>query len=294
MSLTMAVTRTLVRFTPKHTATAESMRESLALRKPPAPVTRAAHRVAHVDESLVNGCTVIRLRPKGPPNGAHLVYTHGGAYVSSILATHWNLLAGLIARSGVSITVPLYGRAPEHHVDEAYELLDAVYEKARADFGDRVFVGGDSAGGGLALGQAQRFRDDGKTPPAGVILLSPWLDVTMTNPDIVPLEPLDHMLGVGGLAEAGRLWAGKRDTRDPLVSPLFGSMQGLPPVFTYQGDRDLLLPDTKLLKRAIGAAGGRAELRIYRGAIHVFVGAPWTPEARRALSRISEVLRGSV
>ncbi|MEF2977387.1 alpha/beta hydrolase fold domain-containing protein [Subtercola sp. YIM 133946] len=292
MSLTMALTRGLLRFTPTNTATPQTLRAALADRKPPAPVTRAIRRVARVERSVVNGCPVIRLTPKAHASGNHLIYTPGGAYVSPILATHWNILAGLIERSGVSVTVALYGLAPEHHVDEAYDLLDTLYEAAQAEFGGRVFVGGDSAGGALALGQAMRYRDAAKPPPLGVVLISPWVDATMSNPEIGALARLDPMLGAAGLAEAGRWWAGTSDVRDPLVSPLFGRLDALPPVYIYQGDRDLLVADAKLLTRRIAQTGGRAELRIYPGAIHVFVGAPWTPEARRALRHLGAVLRG--
>ncbi|MCU1480305.1 MAG: hypothetical protein JWQ19_1091 [Subtercola sp.] len=330
MSLTMAATRGLLRLTPKRTATAESLLEALPQRKAPAAVTAAVHRVAHVEESVVEGRPVIRLTPRSGASGAELIYTHGGAYVNPILAAHWRILATLVATSGVSVTVPLYALAPEHHVDEVYPLLDALYEQALArssdsrtrnsggdpgdsqaptvgghDTGDsapataphptggsRVFLGGDSAGGGLALGQALRLRDAGRPAPAALILLSPWVDVTMTNPAIPATAPLDHMLGAGGLAEAGRLWAGETDVRSPLVSPLFGALDGLPPVYTYQGDHDILVADAKKLTRGIRSAGGQAELRLYRGAIHVFVGAPWTPEARRrALRHIAAVLR---
>ncbi|UFS59230.1 alpha/beta hydrolase [Subtercola endophyticus] len=292
MSLTMAATRGLLRLTPKRTATAESLLEALPRRKAPAPVTAAVHRVAHVEESVVEGRPVIRLTPKAGASGAELLYTHGGAYVNPILATHWRILATLVASSGVTVTVPLYGLAPEHHVDEVYPLLDALYDDAQARSSrSRVFLAGDSAGGGLALGQALRLRDEGRPAPAALILISPWVDVTMTNPAIPATAPLDHMLGAGGLAEAGRLWAGEMDVRSPLVSPLFGALDGLPPVYTYQGDHDILLADAKKLTRGIRSAGGHAELRLYRGAIHVFVGAPWTPEARRALRHIAGVLR---
>ncbi|BDZ52010.1 hypothetical protein GCM10025867_42510 [Frondihabitans sucicola] len=99
------------------------------------------------------------------------------------------------------------------------------------------------------------------------------------------------MLGAPGLAAAGRLWAGDLDPRDPIVSPLFGDLSGLPPVHTYQGDHDLLYADAEELTRRILRTGGLTELRVTRGGFHVFPGAPWIPEARLTLRRMSRVLR---
>jgi acetyl esterase/lipase len=93
------------------------------------------------------------------------------------------------------------------------------------------------------------------------------------------------MLARDGLVAAGRWWAGDRDPADPVVSPVRGDLSGLPPVFAYAGDRDLLTPDVKRLAAGVTAAGGRVELRLYRGAFHDFVGAPWTPDAVGAPTR---------
>ncbi|ARC57776.1 Putative acetyl-hydrolase LipR [Frondihabitans sp. 762G35] len=292
MSLSLRVTRELLRLRPSSTRSVDSLRKAIRSRGDAAPIPRALHRVARVRETLVNEQRVVHLEPLSGAAGSHLIYTHGGCYTFPLLGAHWGLLASLVARAGVSVTVPLYGLAPEHTVDEAYELLDRVYREAIVAHGGPVFLGGDSAGGGLALGQAQRYRDAGKVAPAGILLISPWVDATMANPDIGPLERRDRMLGRAGLVEAGRLWAGPRDTRDPLVSPLLGDLSGLPPVHVYQGDHDLFLADAKRLARGIHDAGGQVELRITRGGFHDFPAAPWLPEARRAVGRMAEVLQG--
>jgi epsilon-lactone hydrolase len=291
MSLRMAVTRGLLRFRPRSSTSVETLRAALAKRGPDAPVTKAVERVAVVTTSTVNEQTVVHLTPRRAAPSGHLIYTHGGSYAFPIIGLHWNMLAALVEQSGVSVDVPLYPLAPEHTADETYELLDRVYREAVAAHGPRVFLGGDSAGGGLALGQALRYRDADKILPRAIILIAPWVDVTLTNPGIAEVAPRDAMLAVPGLVEAGRLWAGDLDVRDPLISPIFGDLSGLPPVHTYQGDRDVLVADAKELTRRILRAGGQAELRLTRGGFHVFPAATWTPEARRALGRMAAVLR---
>ncbi|MCU1529172.1 MAG: hypothetical protein JWP75_2935 [Frondihabitans sp.] len=291
MSIRMAVTRGLLRFRPRSTESVETLQRAIAKRGPDAPVTSALERVAEVTTSTVNEQTVVHLIPRHTAPSGHLIYTHGGAYTFPLIAPHWGILATLIEQAGVSVDVPLYPLAPEHTADETYELLDRVYREALAAHGTRIFLGGDSAGGGLALGQALRYRDADKILPRALVLISPWVDVTMSNPGIAEVAPQDRMLAVPGLVEAGRLWAGALDVRDPLISPLYGDLKGLPPVHTYQGDRDIFVADAKELTRRILRAGGQAELRLTRGGFHVFPGAPWTPEAKRALSRMAAVLR---
>ena len=291
MSLSMRLTRSLLRFRPVSTQSADSIRLRAEHRKPAVAVSRGIRRIADVDETVVDGCPVIHLTPKSGAGGSHLVYLYGGAYVQSMLHVHWTIISTLIRQSGVSVTVPQYGLAPEHTVDEAYALLDAVYDGLIATPGTRVFLSGDSSGGGLALGQAIRLRDAGRPLPAGVILISPWLDATMSNPKVAALEPLDRMLGRAGLVEAGRWWAGNHDPRSPLVSPIVDSLANLPPVHTYQGGWDLFAADAWEMTDKIRGAGGDAELHLYPDAFHVFVGAPWTPEARAALRDIARLLR---
>lgn len=255
-------------------------------------MSRGVRRIADVDETVVNGCSVVRLTPTsaGDRTPSHVVYLYGGAYVSPMLATHWTIISTLIRRSGVTVTVPRYGLAPEHTVDDAYALLDAIYDDLVAAPDTRVFLAGDSSGGALALGQSIRLRDAGRPLPAGVILISPWLDATMSNPKVPALEPLDRMLGREGLVEAGRWWAGGHDPRSPLVSPIFGDLAELPPVHTYQGGWDLFAADAQDLTDKICATGGAADLHLYPDAFHVFVGAAWTPEARDALRDIASLL----
>lgn len=290
MSIRLALTRGLLRTLPRHTATAESLRASLPARGAAAGAGGAVRRVAVVRETAVGGWPVTLLTPRRGASGTHVVYAHGGAYVRPLSRFHWSILTRLV-RSGASVSVPHYGLAPDHGPDEALELMAAVHRRERARH-DRVVVAGDSAGGGLALAHAMRERDAGHPAADALVLFAPWVDVTLADPAAAALEHRDHLLGVEGLREAGRLWAGDRDPRDPTVSPLYGDLGGLPPVFTYQGDRDVLLPDAKSLTRGVQAAGGRAELRIAAGGFHVHVAAGWTPEARRTFAHVDQVLRG--
>lgn len=290
----MALTLRLTRLLPSTTESADSVHRAVTARKSAAGPPAGLRATAHVTDTVVGGWPVTRVAPRSNATGAHLVYLHGGAYIQPLMRWHWSIVRALVA-GGVTVSMPHYGLAPAHHADEAYAMLDELYDDL-ASSGHPVAVGGDSAGGGLAVGFALRVRDQrlqgsSRPTPSSLLLIAPWLDVTMSDPAAEALERGDPLLGIAGLREAGLLWAGATDPRDPQISPLFGDLHGLPPIHITQGDRDVLLPDVKTFARRVTDAGGEVELRITKGAFHVFVGAPWTPEARRAFRRMRTALR---
>ncbi len=290
-----------------------------------APMPASLRRRCVVEVATVGGFEVTTLTPRRGASGDRFVYLHGGSYEHPMVGPHWSIIGGILRRTGAALVVVDYGLAPEHTVDEAYPLLEAVYareleragldaaqparraaagtstgtgRKAPATSADyagraapRVFVGGDSAGGGLAAGFALHARDSGLRMPDATFLFSPWLDVTLADPGIDALEALDPMLDRAPLVQQGIAWAGARATTDPLVSPLFGDLDALPPTHIYQGDHDILLTDAKRFAAKATRAGSPVTLRLYPGSIHVFVGAGWTPEAHRALDDVAARMR---
>jgi monoterpene epsilon-lactone hydrolase len=254
----------------------------------PAPVTASLRELCGVTTTQqVDGCDVITLTPKTGASGIEVIYTHGGSYVHPIVRRHWDLLQGVIERTGATITVPLYKLAPEGSMPEAYDLLDQVYDQVteRASNEHRVFLAGDSAGGGLALGEAIRLRDKGGRQPSGVILFSPWIELTLTNPAIAAHERHDPMLKRQSLADAAKLWTD--DLENPLASQINDSLAGLPPLSIYQGGREILLPDVEALAKKAGAAGTKVHLWIAPRAFHVWIAAGWLPEAKAALDDVA-------
>ena len=119
--------------------------------------------------------------------------------------------------------------------------LDCVATK---DVGKLVFMG-DSSGGGMSLAMAQLLRDEHPDvlQPEEIVLLSPWMDISMENEAIADVDPHDPMLDAGGVAAVGRMWAGDRDVHDPLVSPIYGTFENLGHITMFAGTRDVLWPD---------------------------------------------------
>lgn len=292
MSVRMTVFRGYLRWRYRHRHDLVRMRRELPTRQLPTQIPPDVAAMCEVGVREIAGRTVHTLAPRQGATGVHVVHLHGGAYVYTAQAAHWRALAHLVSASGATAHVPLYTLAPGGTVEDAHPFVDAVVSRARtAAAGRAVLLSGDSAGGGLALGHALWMRENGRAAVDGILLFSPWLDVTLTNPEIAGMERRDPMLSRPMLVEAGRWWAGDRDTTDPLVSPLFGDLAGLPPVTTYIGGHDILLPDARELDRRIRAVGGASRLREWTAGFHVFMAALTTKEARAALSDAARVLR---
>ena len=258
----------------------------------PARLPADLRRTHAAERTEVAGRPVLRLSPRAGADGTHLVYLHGGAFVNPLLPAHWWIVRELVQRTGTTVTVPLYRLAPEGDADEGYDFLAAAWAdltgRARAE---RIVVAGDSAGGNLAIGLAMALRDAGERVPDHVVGFSPALDLTATHPAVRELDPHDPMLSADEVVPLCQAWAGGRSLTDPLVSPLYGDAAGLPPVHLVQGGRDILAADALAFARELARAGNPGRLIYEPGAFHVYVGAWWTPEARRAIRHVRSLLR---
>ena len=257
---------------------------------------RDALRACDVTVRQVQGVDVHVVRRPGADasdDGA-VVYLHGGAYTNEIVEQQWAFVAHLARRTGYEVHVPIYGLAPHHTASEAVDLVAEVVDGLVTD-GRRVVLSGDSAGGGLALVAAQQASPSVRDRVAGLLLIAPWVDLTMANPEIDAVEPSDPWLTRAGLHPIAASWAGDLGVDDPRVSPLFGPLADLPPVEAWVGTRDITLPDCRELGRRI-PADSDFTLHVEDGAIHDYPLLP-TPEGRRARReialRVTELLAGN-
>lgn len=257
----------------------------------PAQLPEKLARQVQVRRDVVEGCPVVTLAPLAGGSGRHVIYTHGGAYVYEIQGPHWDIAGALVQQAGATVTVPVYPLAPEHQYGAGYRLLEAVYRGLLATVpAERIVLAGDSAGGGLALGQVYHAREAGLPQPGRVVLFSPWLDVTLADPEARRLEASDPLLRVDVLRQAGAWWAGDADPRNPVISPLYGDPAGLPPVDIYQGTHDILLADARTLRDRIGAAAGSVAYHETPKGVHGFMGVTFLPEAREVFRVVAASL----
>ena len=218
-----------------------------------------------------------------------IFYLHGGAYLNNPLKYHFKLCNQLAREAGAHVIVPLYPKLPHHTYREAYEAVTALY-KSYAVEGKRIILMGDSSGGGLALGLAQKLRDMGGLQPERLILLSPWVDVTLENPALKEYEKVDPMHSIYFPKELGKLWAGGSSVRDPLVSPVYGDMAGLGRITLFTGTREILCADILRMDALLKEQGIEHDLIIGQGLNHVYPVYP-TPEGKKARKTIVELVQ---
>ncbi|MFJ7265183.1 alpha/beta hydrolase fold domain-containing protein [Streptomyces sp. NPDC099050] len=270
------------------TQVAESMRRP-ASHLPP----RSLGRVAEVSRTFVGAWPVYEVSPLGEEPTARVLYVHGGGYINELVRAHWSLIRTLVTQAQARVVVPAYILAPRGTADRtvpvAADLLSGLIAGGGA--GGTVLLG-DSAGGGLALAAAQRLRDRNGTQPSRIVLISPWLDVSMSHPDQAAIEAGDPMLARPGLREAGRLYAGNLAADDPRVSPLHGSFAGLAPLTVFTGTRDVLTTDSRELLYKARAAGAEVEFIEEPGLPHDYPLMP-LPEGKAARDRIVQLVRAA-
>jgi acetyl esterase/lipase len=253
--------------------------------------SRRLHRKHHLTKREVNGHLVWTIAPKENASLKHVIYLHGGAYVNSFASQHWALMSKLVETLNCTVVAPNYPHAPEHCVTDVFDLLVPVYgELAARVGGTNVTLMGDSSGGGISLALAQRLREDGYEQPGHVVLLSPWLDATLSNPEIEEFDKIDPFLGVRGLKYGGEVYARDVDPKSYLVSPVYGSLKKLAPITLFIGTRDILYPDCRKLRDNAAAEGVEISYREYPGMVHNWMLGPM-PEARRAIEEIIDTIK---
>ena len=251
------------------------------------------HEKFEISEFASRGFPVVTLTPKGghEPGAPHLLYLHGGGYVMDIADVHWDTVARLCEGLGASATVPLYPLAPESKAETTLGHMVSLYRELGERYGTgNITVMGDSAGGGMSLALAQICKAEGIDLPASLVLFSPWLDATASGEGQCDIEQRDRMLSVKGLEACGELYRGDLPSTDPRVSPLFGPLEGLPPMAIFSGTRDILLVDGRRLAERL--AEPRMPVHIYReyeDMFHVWMLLP-IPEGKRALAETAEFI----
>jgi acetyl esterase/lipase len=251
-------------------------------------------RGAHFQRLDFDGYVGEWARAEGVPEDGVVLYFHGGAFVACGIATHRHEVARISAACGLPVlsvayrqlpTVPLVG-STQDCLGVYARLLEAGFDS------ERIVFAGDSAGGHLAFATALAARDAGLPQPAGIVGLSPWLDLDATAKLAHPNARLDAFAPVSRLAALARLCVGGAAELDPRLSPVNQDLTGLPPVLLMASDREMLRCDAELMAQRLGAADVPCRLHIWEGQVHAFpVLGNLLPESRAAIAEIAAFTR---
>jgi epsilon-lactone hydrolase len=230
--------------------------------------------------------------PKGAPEDRVLLYFHGGAFIFCSLNTHRALVARLAIAGGTRALSVDYRLAPEHPFPAAMEDCLSAFRwlVERGVPPRRIVVAGDSAGGNLALVLLLALREAGDPLPAAAVCLSPVTDLAWTGESIRSKAEIDPIFP-GGSSLSLSAYIGAQDPRQPLISPLYADLSGLPPILLHVGEDEILLDDSVRLAGRVRDAGGQATVVVWPHMWHVFqVFAPFLPEARRSIETIGKYI----
>lgn len=227
-----------------------------------------------------------------------LLYLHGGGYVICRPATHRDLAGRLSKAAQVAVLVLDYRLAPEHPYPAAVDDALAGLRWIGGNGPDgptpasATFVAGDSAGGGLTLATLIGARDGSVRMPDAAVTLSAWADLACTGNTMLTRAAVDPMVTAAVLQRMLREYLQGGNPAQPLASPLYADLRGLPPLLMQVGDAEVLLDDTLGVAEKAKAAGVDVTLEVYPEMIHVFqLFAPVLPEEQQAIDRIGAFLK---
>lgn len=260
--------------------------------KKAASIPRSLRNRAHIETFRVNGREIYKLSPESHHPERMIIYLHGGAYYANITRLHWSLIEQLIHRTQALFVVPDYPLAPEANCNDTCQFLDVMYAQLIHSHPDKeIILMGDSAGGGLALGFALKISSKKVPPPAQIILFSPWLDVSMSNPDIGLYEKGDPVLNVNGLKIAGERYAGDMSLFDYRVSPVYGDFRGVGKVSVFAGTHEVMVADSRRLINNLAEQNRAYNYYEYAGMFHDWMLVPWLRESRQVVQQVADILQ---
>ena len=243
----------------------------------------------------IGGLPALKVSASNAAADRAILYLHGGGYVFGSPRSHRDLGEFLSQAAQAQVYMLDYRLAPEHPfpaaVDDATDawrwLLAQGFQPAK------LVIAGDSAGGGLALATLLSIRDHRLPMPACAVTLSPWADLECSGETMVSNAAIDPMVGKDFTRQLANLYVTAGNSlRDPLASPLYGELSGLPPLLIQVGERETLLDDSRRVAARAKQAGVDVSLEIEPGQIHVFqIFANRLDEAVAAIERIGAFVR---
>ena len=239
-----------------------------------------------IEETDFNGMKVYYINKNSSYKNV-LFYIHGGYYLHQPLKFHVKMLKRILKSGDIMLVFPVYPKAPWHTVEDSFENMLALFNKIQEENVDKkITLAGDSAGGGYSLALAESLDKQ----PDELILLSPWVDITMKNEDAKNYIKVDPMLSMEKAIYAGNAWKGNYDENDYHVSPINGNLSKLNKVTILVGTHEFFYPDNTLLYENIKDKDINVALYVGDMLNHVYPAFP-TREGHKAVKQIVEIIK---
>lgn len=245
-------------------------------------------------EAIVEDMYCEWLVPEKSDETSAILYLHGGIYMVGSATTHRRMVSYIARKAGMRALIPNYRLAPEHPFPAAVEDATMIYRKMleKGIAAEKIAIGGDSAGGGLTMATLLALKDAGDPLPGAAFLMSPWLDLAAQGETLVTRATLDPWFDPENMPEMVQRYCGDEDRKNPLVSPLYGDLRGLPPTLIQVGDHEILLSDSTRMADRLSDAGCKVTLQVWPEMWHVFqyfIGQ--MPESKEAIADIATFLK---
>lgn len=203
-----------------------------------------------------------------------ILYFHGGAYMAEATKQHWKFIEDIVKDTGATVIMPDYPLTPKHNYKDVFNMVVPLYKEIeeKIDNSKEFIIMGDSAGGGLSLALLEKISQYSYYKlPNKTILISPWLDARLNNPEIDKIQKRDKKLNKEALKISGIAYAGEDGDDSYLVNPIDGELSNLKDIIIFTGTKDILNPDVYELEKRAKEVDVKVDIREYQNASHIWL-----------------------
>lgn len=227
-------------------------------------------KICNIETQEFQSRKVFIVYPKDTKTDLTIIYFHGGSYMAEATKEHWDFIQKLAIDTNSTVIMPDYPLAPKANYKDVFDFAEPLYKETIKNIDtNQLILMGDSAGGGLALGLMEKISNEDIKIPNKIMLISPWLDTRLTNPDIDEVQKRDKQLNKETLKLAGIAYSLGDDNN--LVNPIDGDLSKLKNITIFTGKDDILNPDVYVLKNKALEQGIEIEVKDYDNANHIWV-----------------------
>jgi len=221
-----------------------------------------------------------------------LLFVHGGAFISGPAQHHWDSICEILKQTNYNGWMCNYPKAPENKISKISQNIDEIYENALKEYSAKqITLIGDSVGATLIIALIQRLEQKGKTTPKQLILVTPVMDASMSNTEIIKYDKLDPMLSKRGILSSKKMCAENNDLNDEKISPINGSFNGFPKTLLFTAEHDIMYPDQILAIDKMKNSTLEFKVINGEGMPHIWPFLPVMKESRIALKQIIDFLK---